>query len=54
MKNVRIFLVTLIGLLLLYSNETYATTEGTYIPEQGSGIEKLILIGVGILAVILV
>lgn len=54
MKNVRIFFVTLISLLLLYSNKVYATTEGTYVPEQGNGIEKIILIGIGVLAVILV
>ncbi len=54
MRKVRIFLATLIAILLSYSNEAWATTEGTYVPDSGSGIEKIILIVIGIAAVALV
>lgn len=54
MKKIRIFLATLVTILLFYSNKVYATTEGTYVPDTGSGIEKFILIVIGISAVALV
>lgn len=54
MRKVRIFLATLIIILLSYSNEALATAEGTYVPDSGSGIEKIILIIIGISAVALV
>lgn len=54
MRKVRVFLATLIIILLSYSNEALATAEGTYVPDSGSGIEKIILIIIGISAVALV
>lgn len=54
MKKLRIFLVMLISMLLFYSNEVCATTQGTYVPTQSSWLEKVILIGIGAGSVLLV
>lgn len=51
MKKVKVFLIILICMLFFYTNETYATTKGTYVASESSGIEKFILIGIGIAAV---
>lgn len=51
MKKVKMFFLILINIMFFCTNEIYATTTGTYVPSTSTGIEKFILIGIGILAV---
>ncbi len=54
MKKVKVFFLILFSILLFYTNKTYATTTGTYVVSEHSGVEKFILIAIGIISVILV
>mgnify|MGYP001032850574 CR=1 FL=1 len=51
MKKVKMFFLIIINIMFFYTNEIYATTTGTYVPTESNGIEKFILIGIGIVAV---
>lgn len=54
MKKVKTFFIILINIMFFYCNEIYATTTGTYVPSESNGIEKFILIGIGIIAIVFV
>lgn len=54
MKKLRVFLISLIGIILLFTNNSYATAQGSYVASTGIGTEKIILLGIGIIAIILV
>lgn len=48
MKKIKTFFLTLIGTIFLYTNNTYATTKGTYVPVENNGAEKIVLIAIGV------
>lgn len=54
MKKLRVFLISVISIIFLFNNNSYATTQGTYTTSTGIGTEKIILLAIGIIAIILV
>ena len=54
MKKLRVFLISIISIILLFTNNSYATTQGSYVASTSIGTEKIILVGIGIIAIILV